>query len=131
VPQPDFPIADVIVRMMRMGTAMSGDVVEVLDPSLARNSVAATLLRLLIDDDLRPVQLIETTGLSRGGMTKVIDQLEESGLVERFGDPDDEDGRSVHIRLTDAGRRTASDLSDIMGAHVRQFLAEANDILGA
>lgn len=123
-------MADVIVRMMRMGTAMSGDVVEILDASLARNSVAATLLRLLIDGDLRPVQLIETTGLSRGGMTKVIDHLEASGLVERFGDPDDEDGRSVHVRLTDTGRTIANDLTDVMGSHVRRFMAEANEVLG-
>lgn len=125
-----IPMAEVIVRLASTGARISSDLAAVFDPALSRNTTVATLLRLFIDGDLRPVQLIETTGLSRGGMTKVIDHLEEEGLVERFGDPADGDGRSVHVRLTARGQRTASSMVDIMGSHLVDLFDDAARILG-
>lgn len=52
--------------------------------------------------ELNPTELIRTTLLSSGGMTKRIDRLEEEGLVERRPDPDDR--RGTLIRLTRRGR---------------------------
>jgi DNA-binding MarR family transcriptional regulator len=41
--------------------------------------------------------------VSGGNVTGLTDELEKDGLVVRDADPDD--GRSVRVRLTDAGRR--------------------------
>jgi DNA-binding MarR family transcriptional regulator len=51
---------------------------------------------------LNPTQLMRTTMLSSGGMTKRLDRLVEAGLVERRADPDDR--RGTLVRLTRRGK---------------------------
>lgn len=52
--------------------------------------------------ELNPTELMRTTLLSSGGMTKRIDRLEDAGLVERRADP--RDRRGTLIGLTPRGR---------------------------
>src|SRR5262245_2119564 len=52
--------------------------------------------------ELNPTQLLATTMLSSGGMTKRLDRLEEAGLVARRPDPDDR--RGTLVRLTTNGK---------------------------
>jgi DNA-binding MarR family transcriptional regulator len=52
--------------------------------------------------ELNPTELMRTTLLSSGGMTKRIDRLAVAGLVERRPDPADR--RGTLIRLTPRGR---------------------------
>jgi DNA-binding MarR family transcriptional regulator len=52
---------------------------------------------------LTPTELLEQLSITMAAITKRIDRLVESGHVQRTRDPDD--GRSVRIELTDAGRR--------------------------
>jgi DNA-binding MarR family transcriptional regulator len=63
--------------------------------------------------ELNPSELIRTTLLSSGGMTKRIDRLEHEGLVERRPDPADR--RGTLIRLTPLGRAL---IDDALAAHV-------------
>lgn len=51
--------------------------------------------------DLRICDIIEKTLSSGGNMTVVVANLEKTGLVERYKDP--EDGRASLISLTDEG----------------------------
>jgi DNA-binding MarR family transcriptional regulator len=55
--------------------------------------------------ELHPTDLMTTTMLSSGGMTKRIDRLVEAGLVQRRADPGDR--RATLVRLTPRGKRTA------------------------
>ena len=52
--------------------------------------------------ELNPTQLMATTMLSSGGMTKRLDRLEGAGLVERRPDPSDR--RGTLVGLTKQGR---------------------------
>jgi DNA-binding MarR family transcriptional regulator len=52
--------------------------------------------------ELNPGELMKTTMLSSGGMTKRLDRLVEAGLVERRPDPDDR--RGTRVRLTRRGK---------------------------
>lgn len=52
--------------------------------------------------ELNPTQLMATTMLSSGGMTKRLDRLEDAGLVERRPDPSDR--RGTLVGLTKQGR---------------------------
>lgn len=53
---------------------------------------------------LRMNELAESALLSRSWITRRVDRLEESGLVERL--PVGDDGRGVCVRLTSAGMET-------------------------
>lgn len=57
---------------------------------------------------LRITDLYTQTGLTSGGMTRLIDRLLERGLVERDTDP--RDRRVVLARLTDAGAQKAAEV---------------------
>jgi DNA-binding MarR family transcriptional regulator len=52
--------------------------------------------------EMKPTDLMEATMLSSGGITKRLDRLVETGLVERRADPDDR--RGTLVRLTRKGR---------------------------
>jgi DNA-binding MarR family transcriptional regulator len=74
--------------------------------------------------ELNPTELMRTTMLSSGGMTKRLDRMAQAGLVERRSDPDDR--RGVLVRLTSRGR-TAIDAA--VGVHVeneRRLLGALN-----
>ena len=45
--------------------------------------------------------LARAAELNPGAMTRLLDRLEDKGLIERVADP--EDRRALHIHLTDAG----------------------------
>jgi DNA-binding MarR family transcriptional regulator len=74
-----------------------------IDPYVVRNSPLATLLLLRFDGPMRPSALSERVGMTTGGMTKVIDQLVERGLLMRQANLSD-DGRAVVVSITPDGR---------------------------
>jgi len=57
------------------------------------------------ENGVRPGVLAETLSLEASSLVRVVDQLIESGLVERHEDPNDR--RAKILRLTDEGRKTA------------------------
>jgi MarR family transcriptional regulator for hemolysin len=57
------------------------------------------------ENGVRPGVLAETLSLEPSSLVRVVDQLIESGLVERHEDPNDR--RAKILRLTDEGRQTA------------------------
>jgi DNA-binding MarR family transcriptional regulator len=63
---------------------------------------------------LNPTELMRATMLSSGGMTKRLDRMEESGLVERLPDPHDR--RGTLVALTPRGKAT---IDTAIEAHVR------------
>lgn len=67
--------------------------------------VLGTLLRSGAPYRLRPTELYRALMVSSGGLTNRLSRLEQAGLVRRV--PAAEDGRSVLVELTPAGRRLA------------------------
>jgi DNA-binding MarR family transcriptional regulator len=63
--------------------------------------------------ELNPTELMRTTMLSSGGMTKRLDRMAEAGLVRRRPDP--KDRRGTLVGLTAQGR---SVVDDAIGAHL-------------
>jgi DNA-binding MarR family transcriptional regulator len=57
--------------------------------------------------ELNPTELMRTTMLSSGGMTKRLDRMAEAGLVERRPDP--KDRRGTLVGLTAHGRSIVDD----------------------
>lgn len=76
--------------------------------------------------ELNPTDLMRTTLLSSGGITKRIDRLADAGLVERRPDP--ADGRGTRVRLTRRGR---SVIDRALETHVANEEALLRPLTGA
>ncbi|MBN2112764.1 MAG: MarR family transcriptional regulator [Acidimicrobiia bacterium] len=68
----------------------------------------------------RPGDLQQRTGLSSGGVTKVVDRLEKKGLVSRDYGGVVGDRRGVLVSLTDLGRQRIRAMTEALGAHLPQ-----------
>jgi DNA-binding MarR family transcriptional regulator len=66
--------------------------------------ILAALRRAGVPFELNPTELMRSTLLSSGGMTKRLDRLAEAGLVRRRPDPSDR--RGTLVGLTRKGRAT-------------------------
>jgi len=85
------------------------------------------LVNLLIaeNNEVRMSHLAERTVISFSRVSRVIDELEEQGLVER--NPDPSDGRAVLIELTPSGREH---LREAVRIHARDVLENFSAHLG-
>jgi DNA-binding MarR family transcriptional regulator len=70
---------------------------------------------------LRMSDIADRLVLSRGGTTKVIDRLEEMGLVERH--PDEDDRRATVVEITEAGLRVMARAREIVDAALAETWA--------
>jgi DNA-binding MarR family transcriptional regulator len=78
----------------------------------ASAAAALSALHQFLDDP--PVdRLRQVLGLTASGTVRLVDRLEEAGLVTRGPGAD---GRSVSVRLTAAGRRAAKRVTAARGA---------------
>lgn len=96
-----------MLLLTEMGNAIEGVLGDVgVDPYVVRNTPLATLLLLHFEGPMRPTVLSKRAAITTGGMTKVIDQLVERGLIARDGELA-EDGRAVIVSITERGRELA------------------------
>jgi DNA-binding MarR family transcriptional regulator len=72
------------------------------------------------DGPPRMSELADWLALSRGGITKLVDRLEEAGYIERM--PSSNDRRSLHAKLTPAGERMLAEMEPICTAEVDRHL---------
>ncbi|HXW45086.1 MAG TPA: MarR family transcriptional regulator [Streptosporangiaceae bacterium] len=73
-----------------------------LSPAGLSLTAAATLTTLDRSGPMRLTALAAGEGVTQPAMTQLIARLSDAGLTVRRADPDD--GRVVHVHLTDAGR---------------------------
>jgi len=72
---------------------------------------------------MTPTELYRAISITSGGMTKVLGQLEESGLILRLDNA--EDARSRHVQLTAAGAAHIERVMQAVGDHDRAILSSA------
>jgi DNA-binding MarR family transcriptional regulator len=68
----------------------------------------------------RMSELADWLALSRGGITKLVDRLEEAGCIERVTCSDDR--RSLQAELTPAGERILEEMEPVYTAEVERHL---------
>jgi len=73
-----------------------------LSPAGLSLTAAATLATLERSGPGRLTALAAREGVTQPAMTQLIARMTDQGLVARVADPDD--GRVVHVQITDAGR---------------------------
>jgi DNA-binding MarR family transcriptional regulator len=106
-----------ILLMDRLDAELEGHALSLADYEILVNLSAEP------SGELRMTELAARTLVSRSGLTRRLDRLVESGLVERRNCPTDR--RGVYAVLTDDGRRR---LKDAAPTHVegvrRHFLSQ-------
>ena len=124
--RPDLDVAALALLGRLFRTAQLADTV--LGEQLAAHGLRpgwfdllAALRRAGEPYELKPTQLMRTTLLSSGGMTKRLDRLVDAGLVERGSDPNDR--RGTLVRLTRRGKATIDTLLEVHLANEQQLVA--------
>ncbi|MDQ1710171.1 MAG: hypothetical protein QOG49_1556 [Frankiaceae bacterium] len=93
--------------------ALETDLVAAHALSLPEYGVLVTLVEAP-DHRLRMTELADRVLLSRSGLTRLVDRMQRSGLVDRFKCPSD--ARGMHAVLTDLGYQR---LKESAGTHLR------------
>lgn len=70
-------------------------------------------------------ELAEWLTLSRGGITKLVDRLQDAGYIERVSCS--EDRRSLYAQLTPAGERMVEEMRAVYAAEVERHLSSVSD----
>ena len=84
------------------------------------------VLACLVDNDgMMITHLAQLSLLEQSRMTRIVDQMDARGLVERV--PDEADRRRVRVRLTDEGRGLATRLVIDARRHEARLLSELAD----
>lgn len=117
----------VLLVMARLGATLTEAMHARVDPGYASNVEVLVLTSLDVLGPQRPVDIIELTGMTSGGVTKVLDRLETQGLIERQHGRVEGDRRAKRLVLTDSGRHVAGELAAALTSQidlVRVALAE-------
>lgn len=99
---------------------------------LVANATIDVLLRLDLNGPMRPGEIISITGLTSGGVTKLLDRLESDELIQRRYGKIPGDARGVEVRLTPTGARTARGMALAFAQEidaVKVFVKELNAML--
>lgn len=115
---PTTPLA-ALDRLVSFGIRVSAQLdAEVHIPETRQRLALATLADW---GDARPGQLADVLGLTSGGITYLVDQLESVGVVERLYGTLPADRRAVLIRLTPSGQTAAQRFADILFEHADEL----------
>lgn len=113
----------VLLQMAELRLTLTSAAAAAVRDADAAADLSATLLFALDNDGaMRPTAIQEVTGLSSGGVTKLVERLERKGLLARKPGAIDGDRRGVLVELTRRGRNTVRSMSDAMA----DALAEAD-----
>lgn len=111
----------VLVAFGRMGQVMHRAIASVIGDGLTSNPPVTTMLQIALDGPMRPGQIQDLTGLSSGGVSKMLDRMEGAGLVARRHGALATDRRASVVTLTPKGQRAAAAIAE-------QFLAVLGEV---
>lgn len=117
------PALVVMERLTQAGARYVDDVRERLEPAglqVASDRYALSLLHLR--GQLRPTDLVLALRLTSGGVSQLLDRLEERGLVERMSRVS-RDQRSVLVTPTPEGLVAAETILEVFDAHFAELAA--------
>ena len=107
--------------LTRLGFSITEALAEQVDRSILNNLDVLVLVTLDVDGRLRPSDIRRITGLSSSGVTKLLDRLEQEGLVTRDFGTVRGDKRGSHITLTPEGRAVSGQIADGVVSQMDSF----------
>jgi DNA-binding MarR family transcriptional regulator len=114
--------------LTRLGFSITEALAEQVDRSILNNLDVLVLVTLDVDGRLRPSDIRRITGLSSSGVTKLLDRLEQEGLVTRDFGTVRGDKRGSHITLTPEGRAVSRQIADGVVSQMDSFRAAVTEL---
>lgn len=122
-PELDTQAIEVTGRVLRLAQAFESrraDHLAAFDLTSADFDLLATIRRTQASVGVNPSRLLQSVMVTSGGLTKRLDRLEESGLIDRHPDPGDR--RGTLVRLTPAGEKQIDTVLPSVLAMEHEFL---------
>ena len=130
-PESVTPVSEFMVRVYRLSSLMRDAIAQRIaahELSFMEFEVLITLRGVAPPYEMIPTELYPAILISSGGLTKVLNSLQERGLIVRGGGTGDK--RSKPVRLTTRGRtlaeRVMADLLEDGDAMVRGSLSDSD-----
>src|SRR5215217_4182901 len=101
------------------------------DAELANNVSLIVLCTLDLDGPRRPGVLQDLTGLSSGGVSKLLDRMEQAGVVKRAYGGVPGDNRGVLVSITRRGKSLAGRFSAAVAAQLPDATTMVDDLAAA
>ncbi len=121
-----------VILLGRLGLELSAAIRDAVGADLASNAAVVTLSLLDLEGPKRPGELQVATGLSSGGVSKLLDRMEAADLIARRIGSIPEDRRGVMVSITPEGRRASATIAgairgrfDELRVFVKEFSALA------
>lgn len=120
----------VLKLMAGFGHSMSSAMAAVAPaPELVANTPLVVLSHLEMHGPQRPHELAAITGMTTGGLSKLLDRMERRGVVRRVRAAVPEDRRAVVVELTDTGRDMIRRITKELAARLPDARALVVEIL--
>jgi DNA-binding MarR family transcriptional regulator len=103
-PDPAPTPLEQLQRFARLGTDLEATIADHDPQEPAPGNATVVLCAAAVPEGTRPRDLLEFTDLSSGGVTMLLDRLEDAGLVQRTAGQEP-DRRAVTVTLTHLGER--------------------------
>ena len=121
-----------LLLLANYGQLLSRAVIEVSpDPELLNNISVIVLCSLDVEGPRRPGELQELTGLSSGGVSKLLDRMEHAGVVKRRYGGVPGDNRGVLVSITRRGRGVVARLTGALATQLPEAKALVKEIASA
>lgn len=119
----------VFLLLAQVGHEWSSVIREIRGGAMIVDNAALAVMCRLQPGAVRPVDLQNSITMTSGGMSKLIDRLEEAGLVARLAAKPPEDGRGVQVALTRKGQTLLNEVLTVVSPRVHQVSADLARIL--
>ena len=123
-----------MLRVGQIGTVISGSLADAVrndvakNEELVRNYNVAVMADLWVTGPRRPAEIQLLTGLTSGGVTKLLDRMEELGVVERTFGMVPGDRRAILVSLTPLGEQVVSSFADGLLGHLGPLRAALSTV---
>lgn len=120
-------IAHVLLAIRAFGLVSTRTIAAEVGPEYTDNSIVVTLATLHRQGPMRPRDLDDVLGLSSPNVSRIVDRLEASGDLVRRAHEVASDQRAVLLRLTPAGQRRVTAISDAVFADAAPLTSLVKD----
>lgn len=129
----DHSTARLLLLLAEFGETVSQAMREATgEPDLVGNAPIRVMATLDLSGPQRPADLADLTGMTSGGLSKLLDRMEEAGAIEREEGVVPGDRRGILVSLTERGRDLLRTLTQELAERLpetRRLVAEIAAVL--